>query len=282
MNTKHHKSLKVLTVIVSLLLIFNSCKKQKTDAVQINQHAVANAGVDRLITIDCKAGSINSFELDGSGSTGNIVSYKWIAVSGPQGYSIKASNNFKTSVEIASSGQYIFELSVMDAGGLYSKDSIVITIININTEYDLNIMLNTTYNFYDNVSNPWQYATDSSDFDLTEIVGKANILPLGEFNVYVDQYADTAALSDKLYADYVQISMGQINPLYIAGNCSINFKKLIRQGGGAFSGTLTVTDGSATKCNPNIFLTLPPLLLDGNLDINTHKVSLRIRGKTFF
>jgi len=151
-----------------------------------------------------------------------------------------------------------------------------------NAEYDLDITLNTTYNFSDNISDPWQYVTAESNFDLTNIIGKANLPPLGEFEIYVWEYADTATLSNKIYWDNINISLGHVDPLYISGEHSINFKKLIREGGGAFNGTLKITNGSAQKRDRNIFSSLPPLTVTGTLDVNTHLVNLRIKGKTYF
>lgn len=151
-----------------------------------------------------------------------------------------------------------------------------------NQPYDLDITLNTTYQFYDNVVDPWQYAINSDNFDLTEIKGKVNLTGLGEFDIYVVEYADTANLSDMIYWDYIQISLGHVDPIDISGDQSINFKKLIRQGGGAFNGTLKITNGSAQKCNPNIFSSLLPLTVTGTLDVNSHNVTLRIKGKVYF
>ncbi|MEJ7822712.1 MAG: hypothetical protein WKF85_10350 [Chitinophagaceae bacterium] len=150
-----------------------------------------------------------------------------------------------------------------------------------NTEYDLDITLNTTYKFYDNISDPWGYDTYSSNFDLTEILGKANLPPLGEFNIYIGEAADAESLSDKIYLDYFSIRIPGDNTPYISGTYSINFKKLIREGGGPFSGTLTVKQGSATRCCPNIFSS-PPLQLSGSLNVTTGIVSLTIKGKTYF
>ncbi len=198
-----------------------------------------------------------------------------------QGYLIKSPNNKKTLIENASSGKYEFELTVTDAGGLSTKDSVII-IVNAEAAFDLNITLTTTYKFYDNVSDPWGYTISERNYDLTEIFGKANLPALGEFNIYVDEYADTATLSDKIYYGNIEISIPGVNTPGITGDCSINFKKLIREGGGAFSGTLTVTRGSASMCNPNIFSTLPPLQLSGSLNVTTGIVSLNIKGKTYF
>ncbi|MEJ7822711.1 MAG: hypothetical protein WKF85_10345 [Chitinophagaceae bacterium] len=124
-------------------------------------------------------------------------------------------------------------------------------------EYDLDITLNTTYKFLNNVSDAWGYAISATDYDLTEIRDKVNLSGLGVFDIYVMEYADTAISSDELYADFIEIS--QASSLYISGNHSLNFKKLIREGGGAFNGTLKITRGSVQYLNRNIFSSLPPL-----------------------
>ncbi len=155
-----------------------------------------------------------------------------------------------------------------------------------NTEFDLNITLNTTYTFYNDIYDPWgynfysiNYDLSSWNYDLTQISGKANLPPLGELDILVEEYADTATLSDKIYLDYVQISLGHVE--YISGDHSINFKKLIREGGGPFNGTLKIAYGSG-KRDSNTFSSLPPLTVTGTLDVNTHIVNLRIKGKTYF
>ncbi len=144
-------------------------------------------------------------------------------------------------------------------------------------EYDLNITLTTTYKFLDNVSGGWESARD---YDLIEIRGKATLSGLGDFDITVIEYADTAISSDEIYENFIEISQG--SSLYISGNQSINFKKLIREGGGAFSGTLKITRGSVQYFDRNIFSSLPPLIVTGTLDVNTHIVDLRIKGKTYF
>jgi hypothetical protein len=172
---------------------------------------------------------------------------------------------------------------VKDAGGLSSKDTVLI-FVNRNAGNDLDITVNSNFNFLNNYNDPWGYGAPSSDgyYDLTEIIGKGVISPLGEFDIYISEYADTAVLSDKIIESYVQISQGQVNPLYITATCSINFKKLIRQGGGPFNGTFTVTYGSAQQCDANVFTNLPPLTVTGNLDVNNHVVTFGIKGKVYF
>ena len=147
------------------------------------------------------------------------------------------------------------------------------------TAYDLDITLNNTFQFIKNYNNPWDYGDEY--YDLTAIEGKGIFQPFGEFNIAVIEYADTA-LSEKILGSYIKVSENYGNLLYLSGSGSVNFKKLIRQGGGPFTGTFTVTSGSAKQCDPNIFTSLTPLDLTGNLDLTTNRVSLRIKGKVYF
>jgi hypothetical protein len=150
--------------------------------------------------------------------------------------------------------------------------------------YDVNISLNNTFTFLNNYNNPWDYGAPNPNdyYDLTEIIGTGFIPPLGEFNIYVDEYADTTALSDTIFSSYFLIVKGNINPTYIDGYGSINFKKLIRQGGGSFNGTFTVTHGSAEHCNANVITNLPPLIVTGSLDVFSRTINLQIKGKVYF
>ncbi|MDB5222498.1 MAG: hypothetical protein JWN83_1165 [Chitinophagaceae bacterium] len=151
-------------------------------------------------------------------------------------------------------------------------------------EYDVDITLNNEFSLIKNYIDAWGYSSPdpNSYYDYTQIIGKGIILPFGEFNIYVDEYADTAALNDTVYGSYFLIVKGNINPLYIEGYCSINLKKLIRQGGGSFNGTFTVASGSAEHCNINVFTNSVPLNVTGSLDVATHIVNLRIKGKVYF
>ena len=149
-------------------------------------------------------------------------------------------------------------------------------------EYNLDIILDTTYAFVKKYNNPWDYNVLNSYYDLTEIIGKCIIPPLDEFNIYVYEYADTAAQNDTVYDSRFQISKGNIDPLFVDGICSINFKGLIRQGGGSFTGTFIANSGSAKKCNATVFTNLPPLIVTGNLNVGSHTINLRIKGKVFF
>jgi hypothetical protein len=104
-----------------------------TDTVQVivddyltNQPPVANAGADQVIDIQTTA----TF-LDGSQSAdpeNNITSFLWTKVSGPASYRITNATAAQTQVMDLMQGVYQFELKVTDAGGLFSKDTVKVTV----------------------------------------------------------------------------------------------------------------------------------------------------------
>jgi predicted esterase len=83
---------------------------------------VANAGTDVTLTLPS-----NSTTLNGNGSTGNIVAYKWSKVSGPAQYNIADSNAAVTAVSNLAQGTYNFRLQVTDNTGAVSTASVVVT-----------------------------------------------------------------------------------------------------------------------------------------------------------
>ncbi|HEY0678295.1 MAG TPA: hypothetical protein VGD17_08410 [Chitinophagaceae bacterium] len=92
----------------------------------INLPPIARAGPDQIINLP-----INSAKLDGSASTdpdGNIVSYNWLQLSGPTASSITNANTDTTRVINLVQGAYVYELKVTDNGGLFSKDTILISV----------------------------------------------------------------------------------------------------------------------------------------------------------
>jgi N-acetylneuraminic acid mutarotase len=93
-----------------------------------NQPPVACAGADQVITVP--ASTVN---LNGSCSSdpdNNITSYNWTKISGPLTLSIANANAVQTQVTSLVQGVYQFELKVTDAGGLFSKDTVQITVNN--------------------------------------------------------------------------------------------------------------------------------------------------------
>ena len=96
------------------------------DPAQPNRPPVANAGPDQTIALPT-----NTINLDGSGSTdpdNNITSYAWSKISGPSSFNISNANTVQTQVSNLVQGIYQFELKVTDAGSLFSKDTMQVTV----------------------------------------------------------------------------------------------------------------------------------------------------------
>jgi hypothetical protein len=106
------------------------------------------------------------------------------------------------------------------------------------------------------------------------------VSPLGEFNRYGNELADTAA---SRYATNSYLYLYSIsNNLSIGGSLSVNFKKLFQEGGGSFTGNFTIDNGSAQSCVGEVFRNFPPLSVTGTLNTATNVVSMRITGKAIF
>lgn len=283
------QQLKIFFSFFLLVFAFNSCEKATpVSPPPIKKPPLANAGSDQIIILP-----IDTATLDGSSSSdpdNNISTYTWAIISGPSSSNISNLYAAKTQLTNLIQGVYQIELMVIDSDNLSAKDTIQIIVKPILTfssnqndvnKTEVDITINQTYLFTKNYNNPWDYGAPRPEdyYDYTRIEGKSTILPFGEFNIYIDEYADTAALSN-VHDTYIQISQGQINLLSVFGNCSINFKKLIKEGGGSFSGIFTVTSGSSI-CYPN-GTNLPQLTVSGSLDVTTHIVNLRIKGKVCF
>ncbi|HEX5653626.1 MAG TPA: PKD domain-containing protein, partial [Chitinophagaceae bacterium] len=91
-----------------------------------NHPPVANAGNDTTITLPA-----NSILLDGSRSTdpeNNITVYAWTIISGPTSSNIANTNTVQTALTNLIQGVYQVELKVTDAGGLFSQDTLQVTV----------------------------------------------------------------------------------------------------------------------------------------------------------
>ena len=116
-----------LSVSTTTVLLV-SCAKEFTceGCRELNKPPVANAGNDTTITLPT-----NTVNLNGNGSNdhdNNIATYLWAKISGPSTFSISNANVEQTQVTNLVEGIYQFELKVTDAGGLYDKDTVLVTV----------------------------------------------------------------------------------------------------------------------------------------------------------
>jgi Predicted peptidase len=91
-----------------------------------NKAPVANAGRDTTIAYPA-----NSIVLDGSGSydaDGQIVSYKWTKISGPNLFVILNDKTARPALSSMAAGTYVMELTVTDNEGMSAKDRVSIVV----------------------------------------------------------------------------------------------------------------------------------------------------------
>ncbi|KAA9040849.1 hypothetical protein FW778_02065 [Ginsengibacter hankyongi] len=120
--------LRIATFISMLgILVHLSCQKRfLCPDCDSNKPPVAQAGKDTTIILP-----VDSVILDGRASVdpdNNIVSYAWTKISGPSSFNIVNANAVQTQVSNLVAGVYQFELKVTDAGGLFSKDTIRVSV----------------------------------------------------------------------------------------------------------------------------------------------------------
>ena len=118
----------VLTAVVLLQL---ACTKEYSceNCQPKNKPPIANAGTDSLIILP-----VDSIMLDGSHSIdpdGVITSFLWKKISGPSFLTINNSTNPKTIVKGLVKGTYQFELKVIDNGGLFAMDTVIVKVDSI-------------------------------------------------------------------------------------------------------------------------------------------------------
>ena len=245
-----------LVTVIFLIAGIASCKKETNTTVipppvAVNYPPIARAGTDTTISLSsCSA--IIRVPLDGTKSSdpeNNITNASWRIISGPMGsITITGGNPLYATVEIRREGVYSFELQIVNNHNLTSKDTVTITVIGSSPkEYDLDLTSNTTYIFRDNYLDCNDITSPCFYYDKTEIVGVGNFVPIGVMHVSVFENGDTANLN---YGKTSLISVYNDNYITnIFGSTSISFKKLIQQGGGAFTGNFNIRDGSAKFCD---------------------------------
>ena len=96
------------------------------DPVEINLPPVADAGPDQEITFP-----IDAVLLKGTGSTDpnhNITKYTWSIINGPTTFYMPGPHSVNSLVQDMKEGIYFFQLLVEDEGGLFSMDTVKITV----------------------------------------------------------------------------------------------------------------------------------------------------------
>ncbi len=127
--------LRVLTIIFVITVTaagLSSCKKEASceNCASVNtliQAPIACAGEDLLVNLP-----IDSTMLDGSCSSdpdNNISTYVWRQISGPS-LSVISTAEPLTKIKNLVEGIFLFQLTVMDASGLFSIDTVQITVVN--------------------------------------------------------------------------------------------------------------------------------------------------------
>jgi hypothetical protein len=286
------KKMKWISLLLFIVFAFNACKKENKDIPPIvippippsiiNNPPVANAGLNQTITLSSCYGVTASAELDGSQSfdvDSNIINYSWREIN--SNYLPYSASHVKALAEKLVPGEYAFELTVKDKGGLFSKDTVVIHVKASPEKHDLDLSLQSTYILEDN----YKYI----DWDLYEIYedivlinGKVNVLPIGEFEWYISQSTDTAVGNSTIIYNSMKLYVDKFNGASIYGYSTVNFKELIIQGGGTFNGTFKITSGTANNCDAAILNNQAPLTITGSLDVVTKKVNLKIQGEVYF
>lgn len=94
------------------------------NAVQVNTPPVANAGIDKSISLPQTTTSLNG---GGSDADGTIAAFQWILVNGPSCV-LSGQATATLTVSGLQAGSYIFRLTVTDNGGATHSDEVTLTV----------------------------------------------------------------------------------------------------------------------------------------------------------
>lgn len=162
------KSSIVLLVIFFSLLLSAGCKKETVepatsypDSYPISQPTSQNkapivfAGSDRILKL-----FLNETFLIGSAydAENNIQNYNWEEISGSNSCFIENKNASTTKISGLEKGVYQFELTVTDSTGLFGKDTIMVTIEELNANPQEIIFTDLEWIF------PWYNSIEVSSF----------------------------------------------------------------------------------------------------------------------
>lgn len=276
----------LLSCLLAYVVII-SCNKSQDNIAKQNHFPVARAGDDITINlVSCVSSRLA--QLNGSlsydpDSDDKIISYSWTKLLGPS-CSIVDNGSPLAKATYLINGQYAFELLVKDNSGLSSRDTVMVFVTGspVPQEVNLDVIINSNYSFHNN----GMYCYDAGWLeecvyaDITDFTSQFN-LSLGQCIFKTYELADTA-ISGPDHDTQMSFTVTVAPSLNVSGSSSINFKKIIQQGGGPFAGTWKLEQGTASSCDQNIFTSLVPLILTGDLDTTAHIISLKIQGKVYF
>ena len=114
------------------LTVWDASSNSATDEVNVHlvdvQKSVSDAGDDG------KVAPFNSFVLDGSGTTGDILWYKWEQIAGPRAVALWNANQAQATIIVPEAGAtMVFKLTTGAANGTVSSDTVTVS-----TAYPLN------------------------------------------------------------------------------------------------------------------------------------------------
>ena len=270
------QTVKLILFFVELAFM-TSCKRDGDVTSQAIRPPVARAGPDVSVSLSLCTDKNGAAVLDGTASLGSNLSYHWQNISFNQaGAILKNQDSAVAIVEDIRAGEYVFELTVRETNGRFSSDTLLVSAKGPVKEYDFDISVLTPFTFTEDYVDYYR-----GYIDFTEIIGGAYFNPFGQFGVNIYETADTSDFFDD-HDTYIQIFAGNYDRESLFGQCSVNFKRLIRQGGGLFDGVLKISGGSAQRCDGKVFDNLSPLSVTGNLNLPAGTVDFRISGKVYF
>jgi hypothetical protein len=189
-------------ILIGILLMNENCRKDDPTSnintpqsgqgntappVSVNTAPVVKAGQDILVFLPD-----NSCQLNGSvtDKENNISTIHWRSISGTLSQLIEKPDSLETTVRNLEKGDYQFELTVTDSGGLTGKDTCN---VNVHEFTSTVIFLNQTWIF------PWYNAIEIKNFNtlLTQ-----NAL----FKVYIKRDASPDWIEVPSIQDYVNES----------------------------------------------------------------------------
>ncbi len=151
----------------------NNLSASATVNVTVNQLPVVDAGSDQTITLPTNTASLAGTASD---ATGNITTYAWIEISGPNNANISNADMIDATTNNLIAGTYVFQLTVTDDNNLSASSTVNITVnqpLAVNAGSDQTIVLPT--NFASLSGSATDATGNISNYSWSEVSGPSNI-----------------------------------------------------------------------------------------------------------